>query len=117
MIRLLSRIGRLAVIISAALTVLGCMVEGYTAARDYETVSYGAFSISGGGQVTPQEVLGILLGGLIGLVIAGTVLGAIATLYEIRDTLHHLVALSRGSSGQPSGIVDPPRERREPRIG
>lgn len=120
MIRLLSEIGRFAVVAAAALTVLAGMIEGNVMSRGYEIAAYGAFSISGGGQFTPQEMLGILLGGLVGLVLAGTVLGAIATLYEIRDNLHYLVMQSPGGSAQPvklaSGPTDRPHERREPRI-
>lgn len=116
MIRLLSEIGRLAVIVAAVLTVLGGMIEGYVMARGYEMMTYGTFSISGGGQITPQEVLGILVGGMSGVVIAGTVLGAIATLYEIRDSLHQLNVQLRGSSALPSRPLDRAHGRREPRI-
>lgn len=115
MIEMLSAIGRGVIVVAATLTVIGSMVGGYTVARAQESVSYGHFLISGGGQITPLEFLYLVLGGGIGLVIAGAVFGAIATLYDIRDSLRLLTRLNGGNP--PSDGSGARTVRREPRVG
>ncbi len=116
MIRLLSDIGRTTIVVAAALTIIGCIIAGYLLARSQELVAYGNFTISGGGQITPLEVFYSLLGGCVGLLLAGTVFGTIATFYDIRDNIRR-IAHQYPVSGEP---VDDPltaRVRREPRMG
>ena len=95
MIKLLSDIGRAVIVVAAVMTVLGSTISGYLIARTQESFVYGNFTISHGGQITPRELLYSLLGGGIGLVVAGAVFGAIATLYDIRDSLHLLSSPER----------------------
>ena len=55
MIDMLSAIGRVVLVVAAALTaltVVGSMMGGYMIARAQESASYGNFLISGGGQIT-----------------------------------------------------------------
>jgi hypothetical protein len=72
MIRFLSSLGRGIIIISALLTILGCLIAGYLALG---------------------TILGIILGGIAGCLIAGTIFGLIATIYEINDNMRSLAYL------------------------
>ena len=118
MIEMLSAIGRVVIVVAAALMVIGSMMGGYMIAQAQESVSYGNFLISGGGQITPLEFLYLAIGGGIGLIVAGAVFGAIATLYDIRDSLRLLTRLNRGipPSDGPGDQPVPTHLRREPRI-
>ena len=119
MIGLLSAIGRVVIVAAAVLTVIGCTIQGYLFGRVRESATYGNFTISGGGQITPLELFYSLLGGGIGIIVAGAVFGAIATLYDIRDSLR-LIARHNLGNPLPGGAGDQPvatYERREPRIG
>jgi hypothetical protein len=109
-IRLLSAVGRVVIIVAAMLTVIGCIAASYFFARTQEFALYGSFSISGGGQITPLELIYSLHGGGIGVVVSGVIFGAIATLYDIRDSLRVIARRS-------DGIIDQPvaRIRHEPR--
>jgi hypothetical protein len=111
MIRAISDIGRALVIVSALLTVIGGVAVGYAIARSQEYAAFGSFEISGGGKLTPLELFYSLMGLGIGFVVAGAVFGAIATLYEIRDSLN---SLAEENSGAHTLVV---RQRQEPRIG
>lgn len=118
MIGLLSAIGRVVIVVAAALTIISGIIAGYLSARTQEFASFGNFSISGNGQITPLEILYSLLGAAIGFVVAGAVFGAIATLYEIRDNLW-LVASQSRSNLLLEELADQrvaPRIRREPHI-
>jgi hypothetical protein len=117
MISLLSAIGRVVIVIAAVLVIIGCVIGGYLFARYQELAFYGDFTIGAGGLITPREFLYSLLGGGIGFVVSGTVFGAIATLYDIRDNVR-LIA-ERRSGPLHGDRVDPAattRVRREPRV-
>jgi hypothetical protein len=115
MIGLLSAIGRAIVVTAAVLTVIGFSIGGFLTARTQEAVLYGgSFAISGGGRTTPFELFCLVIGCGIGFLVAGTVFGAIATLYDIRDSLRQLIELSSNASVPPSARVG---GRREPRMG
>ena len=126
MIRLLSAIGRVVIAVAAVLTVISCTMVGYLFARSQEFAIYGNFSISGSGQITPLEVFYSVLGGGIGFVVSGAVFGAIATLYEIRDSLRlitsHLRLITSQKTDNPlpselAGQRVARRVRREPHVG
>jgi len=90
MIRILSAIGGIAVAIAAVLLIIAGVALGYNLARTYEATYSSQLAISGARWIPPQEWLGMLLGGLAGLLVAGVILGTMATLYEIRDSLHDI---------------------------
>ena len=94
----------------AVLTVIATTIAGYLIARAGEFANYGAFMISGGGQLTPLELLYSLIGFVIGAVVAGAVFGAIATLYDIRDSLRIIVGMRLDA------LPVAARDRREPRL-
>jgi hypothetical protein len=110
MIRVISDIGRVLVIVSVFLTIIGCTAAGYFIALSQEYAMPGRFGISGGGKLTPLELLYSVLGLGVGFVVAGSWFGAIATLYEIRDILRSMAEINSGPS-RPFA-----RERYEPRI-
>ena len=111
MIQMLSAIGRVVVVVAAAITVAATTLAGYFFARASELASYGTFTISEGGKITPLELAYALIGFAVGLIVAGAVFGAIATLYEIRDSL---ILLANARSDDPAASL---RERREPHVG
>jgi hypothetical protein len=120
MIRLLSDIGRAAVVLAAILTIVGCAMWGYTLAEGFELLRNGNVGFAGSGRITVSEVAGIVIGGAAGMIIAGAVFGAIATLYDIRDNIRMILLLKGGRSA--ADRVDDDRgslvtgRRREPRI-
>jgi hypothetical protein len=118
MIELLSAVGRVVIVVAAVLTVISCTIAGYLFARTQEFATYSNFTISGGGQITPLEIVYSLFGGGIGVVVSGAIFGAIATLYDIRDSLRSIAKRNRGDQS-PGELPDQPmatRVRREPRI-
>jgi TRAP-type C4-dicarboxylate transport system permease small subunit len=116
MIGLHSSIGRAVIVVAAAITIIGFTVAGYSVARANEFMTYGTFSLSGG-VLTRLEVLFSVLGCVVGFIVAGAVFGAIATLYEIRDSLRILTG--RETTNRTGDGDRPPaaRMRREPHIG
>jgi uncharacterized protein YqgC (DUF456 family) len=83
MIKLLSSIGRATIIVAALLTIVVFAVGGYAMG----TGQYGAFA-SGGAQGAGGW--GAVLGGILGIIVAGAVFGPIATLYDIRDNIRRM---------------------------
>jgi hypothetical protein len=118
MIELLSAIGRVVVVIGAVLTVAAFAVGGYLYAYAEEAKIYGIYSISGGGRITPRELVYGVIGAAIGFVVAGAAFGAIATLYIIRDSLRSLLALeiARSRADGARGSPGTGRTRQEPRV-
>jgi hypothetical protein len=110
MIRLLSAIGRCVTVVAAIGVIVGSAIFGYSWARALEVHDYGSFAISGGGVLTPLELLYSIIGCGVGLIGAGAVFGAIATLYEIRDNLRLVAA------AQPDFHPGTLRERQEPHL-
>lgn len=110
MIRILSSIGRATIVVAAVLMIVGSAAAGYlNAAKEYGIAALG---------------YGPAIGGLIGLVAgtiaAGVVLGPLATLYDIRDAVRHLVQLAEDEY-PPAAPKVPDRQgpvttRREPRL-
>ncbi len=99
MIRMLSDLGRAMVVASAVLIVAIATVAGYYCARPIEFVSNA-----------DTELFFSLLGLGFGVIVAGAILGPMATLYDIRDNLRRLIAT--GSDDQ----LPVAREQREPRF-
>lgn len=98
MIKTLSAIGRISIVISAAIIVFAGGVGGYFSVLSAEEYRYGAgFAISQGGVLTPTELGGIAFGAVCGLFVAGLMLGLVATVYDMRDSLRTLAAASRRS--------------------
>jgi hypothetical protein len=97
MIRFLSDLGRLSVVVAALLTIVAGTVCGYLLVRSSEYAS-GIITIRGG-IITPAEIVGGIVGMVIGVVAAGVLLGAIATLYDIRDNVRRLVRVDDGALG------------------
>ena len=80
MIRLLSAVGRATIVIAAAVIIVGGAVGGYMGAEtrpELYFTSYGRW-------------LAALVGLVLGVVSAGVVLGPLATLYDIRDSLRRM---------------------------
>jgi hypothetical protein len=75
MIASLSVIGRVVIVVAAKFTVIGFTVEGYLIGRTQEIIRYGNVTISGGGQITPLELVDSrsLLGSGVGIRISGVV--------------------------------------------
>ena len=87
MIRLLSALGRATVIVAAILTIAGFAVGGYGMATGQY---YGGFAPDPARGV--GGALGAMLGGLVGIILAGAVFGPIATLYDIRDNIRRMAS-------------------------
>ena len=86
MIRILSAIGRATIVVAALLMIVGSAVAGYfNAAREYGIAGLGH-----------GPAIGALIGLVLGTIGAGVILGPLATLYDIRDGVRHLVALADG---------------------
>jgi len=85
MIRLLSAMGRAAIILAALLTIVGFAVGGYGMATGgyYADFAPEAARRAGG-------AWGAVLGGIVGIIVAGAVFGPIATLYDIRDNIRRM---------------------------
>jgi hypothetical protein len=117
-IKLLSGVGRAVIVVAAALTIIGFTVAGYNVGRPNEFIAYGSYRQSGGA-ITLLELVFSVLGCGIGIIVAGAVFGAIATLYEIRDSLRLLAGPNRDNSRRDETaerrLATP--IRREPRIG
>jgi hypothetical protein len=96
MIKLLSNIGRSTVVFAAFATVVGCAIWGYTLAEGYDLLHNGVVGFAGLGRITLTELVGLVAGGLLGILVAGAVFGAIATLYDIRDNIRMVVARKGG---------------------
>jgi hypothetical protein len=80
MIRLLSAVGRATIVIAAAVIIVGGAVGGYMGAEtrpELYFTSYGRW-------------LGGLIGLVLGVISAGVVLGPLATLYDMRDSLRRM---------------------------
>jgi hypothetical protein len=93
MIRLLSAVGRATIVIAAVLIIVGGAVGGYMGAEtrpELYFTSYGRW-------------LGGLIGLVLGVVSAGVVLGPLATLYDIRDSLRRMA--------NPDAPVNPPARK------
>jgi len=114
MIRTLSAIGGVAVAIAAVLLIAAGAAVGYNLAHGYDAGYSSQLAISGARWIPPQEWLGMLLGGLAGLLVAGVFLGTMATLYEIRDSLHDI---RDGMRIDAERRRETARTRLEPRIG
>ena len=110
MIRILSSIGRATIVVAALLMIVGSAVAGYVdAGRQYGLAALGF----GPG-------LGALIGLVLGTIGAGVILGPLATLYDIRDGVRHIVELAKAEHG-PEAPKAPDRQgplttRREPRL-
>ena len=110
MIRILSAIGRATLVVAAILMILGSAAAGYfDAAREYGIAALGH-----------SPVIGALIGLVLGTIGAGVILGPLATLYDIRDGVRHVVELAKAEHG-PEAPKAPDRQgpvttRREPRL-
>lgn len=110
MIRILSLIGRATLVVAAILMILGSAAAGYLdAAREYGIAALGH-----------GPAIGALIGLVLGTIAAGVILGPLATLYDIRDGVRHLVQLAEDEYG-PGAPKAPDRQgplttRREPRL-
>lgn len=112
MIKLLSDMGR-TLLVAAALLVIGlATIVGYFAARVWEEQMYGVDFPIRGGVITSREVAYSVVSCGIGIILAGAIFGALATLYDIRDSLRLLV---RMQVDQQSPTVRA-SARREPRL-
>ena len=110
MIRILSSIGRATIVVAALLMIVGSAVAGYVdAGRQY---GLGALGYGPG--------LGALIGLVLGTIAAGVILGPLATLYDIRDGVRHLVALAddeyAAEAPKAPDRQGPLTTRREPRL-
>lgn len=111
MIRMLSNIGR-SLVALAALVIIGAnTIGGYLVAVGLQSYSGDLSALSEPGQpipMTPLDVTGALCGFVIGLFMAGLLLGLVATVYDMRDSLRTIAAsLAPGSNGG---------ARREPQV-
>jgi hypothetical protein len=110
MIRILSVIGRATIVVAALLMIVGSAVAGYVdAGRQY---GFAAFGYGPG--------VGALIGLVLGIIGAGVILGPLATLYDIRDGVRHLVELAEDEYA-PAAPKVPDRQgplttRREPKL-
>lgn len=110
MIRILSSIGRATIVVAALLMIVGSTAAGYfNAAKEYGIAALGY-----------GPALGALIGLVVGTIAAGVVLGPLATLYDIRDGVRHLVELADGEmvpeAPQAPDRHGPVTTRREPRL-
>lgn len=117
MIVLLSKIGRVSIVVSAVLTILGGAVLGNYYGLYLDRAAYGDFTLPAGAQFTPRSLIFALLGGVLGLLTAGTAYGAVAALFDIQDSLR--VLRGRTAIFRDDGEDDRPVSRigrREPTI-
>ena len=110
MIRILSAIGRTTLVVAAILMILGSAAAGYlNAAKEYGIADLGH-----------GPAIGALIGLLVGTIAAGVVLGPLATLYDIRDSVRRMLELADEEyAPEPPKAADrlgPPTTRREPRM-
>ncbi len=110
MIRLLSAVGRATIVIAAAVIIVGGAVGGYLGAETRPELFFASYG----------RWLGALLGLALGVVSAGVVLGPLATLYDIRDSLRR-----SADSDEPrytprrkarDDVAGPVSTRQEPRL-
>jgi MFS family permease len=85
MIKLLSAIGRATIILAALLTIVGFAVSGYGLATSGYYGDFAPEAARGAG-----GTWGAVLGGVVGIIVAGAVFGPIATLYDIRDNIRRM---------------------------
>lgn len=110
MIRILSLIGRATIVVAAFLMIVGSAAAGYfNAAKEYGIAALGY-----------GPAIGALIGLAVGTIAAGVVLGPLATLYDIRDSVRHLVELAEDehvpAAPKAPDRQGPPTTRREPRL-
>jgi hypothetical protein len=89
MIRLLSAVGRATIVIAAGVIIAGGAIGGYVGSEARPELF---FTIYG-------RWLGALIGFALGVVSAGVLLGPLATLYDIRDSLRRMA--SSDAAGAP----------------
>ena len=110
MIKLLSAVGRATIVIAAVVIIVGGAVGGYMGSESRPELF---FTIYG-------RWLGALVGLVLGVISAGIVLGPLATLYDIRDSLRRMADPDEPGSA-PSrklrDLVGPISRRQEPRLG
>lgn len=103
-------IGRATLVVAAILMILGSAAAGYfDAGREYGIATLGH-----------GPAIGALIGLVIGTIAAGVIFGPLATLYDIRDGVRHVVELAEGERA-PAAPKTPDRQgplttRREPRL-
>jgi len=85
MIRLLSAMGRAAIILATLLMIGGFAVGGYGMATNGYYADFAPEAARGAG-----GTWGAVLGGIVGIIVAGAVFGPIATLYDIRDNIRRM---------------------------
>lgn len=110
MIRILSSIGRATIVVAALLMIVGSAVAGYVDAGRQDGLA--AFGYG--------PAVGALIGLVLGIIGAGVFLGPLATLYDIRDGVRHLVEVAEEGHA-PAAPKAPDRQgpvttRREPRL-
>ena len=110
MIRILSAIGRATLVVAALLMIAGSAAAGYFDAGK----EYGIAAVGSG------PALGALIGRVLGTIAAGGILGPLATLYDIRDSVRRMLELADEEyAPEPPKAADrlgPPTTRREPRM-
>ena len=110
MMRILSAIGRATLVVAALLMIAGSAAAGYFDAGK----EYGIAALGHG------PAVGALIGLVLGTIAAGVILGPLATLYDIRDGVRHLVQVAEDEyAPEPPKAADrlgPPTTRREPRM-
>jgi hypothetical protein len=86
MIDWLISVGRGLVVFCAFLTILACAIQGYFLASVYDqTIMLGNSTVAAG------PFFGVILGAVVGLLIAGAVFGFIAAVFDMQRSLRRLV--------------------------
>lgn len=113
MIRMLSNIGR-TVVALAAVAIIGVnTLGGYVVAVGTQMYADGSLGLSMPGQSLPFtsfDLFGALCGFVVGLFMAGLLLGLVATIYDMRDSLRALASTVNSDVTGGSSV------RREPRL-
>lgn len=107
MIELMSRIGRVCIVLAAIVAVAAGGYQGYHLATLYvlsHPEQYGYSEV----RATTLEAVGALAGVLVSVILTGVSLGAIATLYLVHDRLRDLTAELRRTARSETAV---PRER------
>lgn len=91
MIKFLSTVGRVTIVVAALLMILGFGLAGFFESYAGGVNGYLASYTGHAVHLGTHQTVAFIAGCVIGSIVAGTIFGPLATLYDVRDSLRQLV--------------------------